>query len=97
MSLSDTDVQDTATALLKAEQTREQIGLVSVRYPDITLDDAYAIQKAQIDLKLATGREIIGWKIGLTSKIMQDALGITTPDSGVLYDDMLFASGSKRC
>jgi len=35
----------------------------------------------------------MGWKIGLTSKIMQDALGISTPDSGVLYDDMLFETG----
>jgi len=94
MSLSDSDIQSTAAALLEAERTREQIGLVSLQYPDMNLDDAYAIQKAQIDQKLATGREIIGWKIGLTSKIMQDALGITTPDSGVLYDDMLFASGS---
>jgi len=94
MSLSDADVQATAAALLKAEQSLEQIGLISLQYPDITLDDAYAIQKAQIDLKLAAGRTIQGWKIGLTSKIMQDALGISTPDSGVLYDDMFFQSGS---
>lgn len=94
MSLSDTDVQSLAAALLKAEESREQIGLISLQHPDITLDDAYAIQKAQIKQKLATGRTIIGWKIGLTSKIMQDALGITTPDSGVLYDDMMFTSGS---
>ena len=44
--------------------------------------------------KQAQGRSIIGWKIGLTSKVMQDALGISTPDSGVLYDDMDFADGA---
>jgi len=78
---------------LQAEATRTQIGLLSRTYPGITLDDAYAIQTAQMARKLAEGRRIIGWKIGLTSKAMQDALGIDTPDSGVLYDDMLFASG----
>ncbi len=82
-----------AGALLQAEATRTQIGLISLAYPDITLDEAYAIQSAQMAQKLAQGRQIIGWKIGLTSKAMQDALGIDTPDSGVLYDDMLFHSG----
>ena len=36
----------------------------------------------------------IGWKIGLTSKAMQAALNIDIPDSGVLFDDMLFANGA---
>ncbi|PRD40221.1 UNVERIFIED_CONTAM: hpcG [Trichonephila clavipes] len=44
--------------------------------------------------KLLQGRHIIGWKIGLTSKVMQEALGIDTPDSGVIYDDMDFADGA---
>lgn len=84
-----------ADDLLKAEATRRQIGLLSQRHPQIGLDDAYAIQKAQMAHKLGQGRQIIGWKIGLTSKVMQEALGITTPDSGVLYDDMAFASGGR--
>lgn len=87
------DISAVAADLLAAEETRQQIGVLSVRHPDITLDDAYAIQSAQIAQKLAAGRSIIGWKIGLTSKVMQDALGIDTPDSGVLYDDMLFETG----
>lgn len=92
--LSEHDIQTAAADLLEAERTREQIGLLSVRHPDITLDDAYAIQAAQMPHKQAQGRSIIGWKIGLTSKVMQDALGISTPDSGVLYDDMDFADGA---
>nr|WP_319388009.1 2-oxo-hepta-3-ene-1,7-dioic acid hydratase [uncultured Cohaesibacter sp.] len=92
--LSANEIQTAAADLLKAEQTRQQIGLLSVRHPNITLDDAYAIQAAQMPHKMAQGRSIIGWKIGLTSKVMQDALGISTPDSGVLYDDMDFADGT---
>ena len=93
MSLSQDQINTAAEALLDAEQSRTQIGLISKAHPGMSLDDAYAIQKAQIDKKLARGRKIVGWKIGLTSKVMQDALGIETPDSGVLYDDMVFASG----
>ncbi len=93
--LNPEEIDTAAQDLLAAEAERTQIGLLTLRHPEITLDDAYAIQSAQITQKLAQGREIIGWKIGLTSKIMQDALGIDTPDSGVLYDDMVFETGSE--
>lgn len=88
------EVEQAASDLLAAENARRQIGLLSRRHPGMTLDDAYAIQSAQIARKLDQGRRIIGWKIGLTSKIMQDALGIDTPDSGVLYDNMQFETGA---
>jgi 2-oxo-hept-3-ene-1,7-dioate hydratase len=58
------------------------------------MDDAYAVQAALVKRKLAGGGHIVGWKIGLTSKAMQDALKINIPDSGVLFDDMLFADGA---
>jgi 2-oxo-hept-3-ene-1,7-dioate hydratase len=88
------DIEAAAQALFDAEQTRQQIGLLSKRHPDWTLDDAYAVQSSLVKKKLASGRRIIGWKIGLTSKAMQDALKISTPDSGILFDDMLFVNGS---
>ncbi len=91
--LTSEQTQRAAADLLRAETTRQQIGLLSIRHQDMTLDDAYAIQSEQMAQKIASGRRIIGWKIGLTSRVMQDALGIDTPDSGVLYDDMLFDSG----
>ncbi len=89
------DIETAAATLLRAEYAGQQIGLLSMRHPDITLADAYAIQSAQMAQKLAAGRRIIGWKIGLTSKVMQEALKIDTPDSGVLYDDMLFDTGGR--
>ena len=80
-----------ARALLGAEVSGAQIGLLSLAYPGMTLDDAYGVQAALVALK---ARRRIGWKIGLTSRAMQQALNITTPDSGVLLDDMLFADGA---
>ena len=83
-----------ADALLNAEATGQQIGLLSLAYPDITMEDAYAIQNAIYRAKLAQGRTVIGWKIGLTSKAMQSALNIDIPDSGILFDDMAFNNGA---
>ncbi|WP_264211543.1 2-oxo-hept-4-ene-1,7-dioate hydratase [Leisingera thetidis] len=86
--------QEAAGTLLAAEATGRQCGLLSRAYPGMTLDDAYAVQQALIRQKLASGRRKIGWKIGLTSRAMQQALNITTPDSGVLLDDMAFECGA---
>ena len=87
------DIAQAAESLFLAEQSRKQIGLLSVRYPEMTLDDAYAVQKAFVEHKVGGGARVVGWKIGLTSRAMQDALKITTPDSGVLLHDMVFFDG----
>ncbi|MFZ1663675.1 MAG: 2-oxo-hepta-3-ene-1,7-dioic acid hydratase [Paracoccaceae bacterium] len=88
------EIEQAADDLVRAEAGRRQIGLLSRRHPAMTMDDAYAVQAAFVGAKLATGRRVIGWKIGLTSKAMQSALNIDTPDSGVLLDDMAFDSGA---
>ena len=82
-----------AADILQAERTGEQIGLLSLRHPGMGMDDAYAIQDAIRRAKIAEGRRVIGWKIGLTSRAMQRALDIQIPDSGILFDDMIFDHG----
>ena len=79
-----------ANDLLNAEKTGEQIGLLTRQHPEMGMQDAYEIQNAIYKAKLAEGRKVIGWKIGLTSKAMQYALNIDIPDSGILFDDMVF-------
>ncbi|HQY42662.1 MAG TPA: 2-oxo-hepta-3-ene-1,7-dioic acid hydratase [Paracoccaceae bacterium] len=88
------EISAAAETLHQAEITGHQCGLLSLQYPGMTLDDAYAVQAALVARKKAAGAGVIGWKIGLTSRAMQQALNITTPDSGVLLDDMLFADGA---
>ena len=83
-----------AADLLDAERTHDQIGLLTLRHPEMGMDDAYEVQNAIYRAKLAEGRKVIGWKIGLTSKAMQYALNIDIPDSGILFDDMLFETGA---
>ncbi|SLN72717.1 2-hydroxyhexa-2,4-dienoate hydratase [Falsiruegeria litorea R37] len=83
-----------AADLLQAEVTGQQIGLLTLRHPEMGMDDAYKVQNAIYRAKLTQGRRVIGWKIGLTSKAMQYALNIDIPDSGILFDDMAFATGA---
>ncbi len=75
-------------ALLQAYQTREPIDPLIQTYPDITVEDSYAIQLAQIQTRLDAGATIKGHKVGLTSAAMQRQLGVTQPDFGHLLDDM---------
>ena len=93
MSLTAADISRAAERLHEAERRGSQIGLLSLEHPDLTISDAYLIQQELIDRWISEGRRPVGWKIGLTSRAMQMALGITTPDSGVLFDDMLVENG----
>ena len=85
-----------------AEQARAHHDAEAVRAPipafsqtrDMDIADAYAVQDAWVQLKLAEGRRIIGRKVGLTSRAMQEAMKIGEPDFGTLLDDMLFANGA---
>lgn len=95
MSLGPDDIAQIAHDLFIAEQRGEQIGIISQRFPKMTMNDAYAIQNALVAHKQSAGGSIKGWKIGLTSRAMQQALNIDIPDSGVLFDDMFFASGGR--
>lgn len=87
-------IEDAAERLFHAERERRQIGLLSLDFPEATMDDAYRVQAALVRRKTASGLLVKGWKIGLTSKAMQSALGIDIPDSGILFDDMFFGDGS---
>lgn len=87
------NVEALSRRLHEAEAARSQIGQFSLAHPDMTIDDAYAVQRAWVARKLAEGRRLIGHKIGLTSRAMQRSSNIDEPDYGALLDDMLFEDG----
>lgn len=87
-------IQTLAHELDQAEKTRQQIRQFSLRYPEITIEDAYQIQKLWVEHKISEGRKRVGHKIGLTSRAMQVSSNINEPDYGVLLDDMVFNEGS---
>ena len=79
-----------AVELNNAEKTRTQVEHFSKRFSGMTIDDGYRINRAWMALKFAEGRQVIGHKIGLTSRAMQQSSQIDEPDYGTLLDDMLF-------
>ena len=83
-----------ALELDSAEKKRTQVRQFSLQYPEITIEDAYAVQKEWVAHKIAEGRKLVGHKIGLTSRAMQVSSNITEPDYGTLLDDMVFEEGS---
>src|SRR6195952_5815464 len=84
-----------ARRLYDAEKNRTPIRQLSLDYPDMTVEDAYAVQRKLVALKVAAGRKVRGRKIGLTSKVMQRAVSIDEPDYGALFDDMFVDDGGR--
>ena len=93
--LSDADRKKAAQLLLAAERERKPMVQLSKTWPDITFEDAYAIQGMVQGQKIKDGRKLIGHKVGLTSKAMQRSSEINEPDYGHLLDDMMIADGAK--
>lgn len=86
-------IRKLATELHQAEINRQQIRQLSLCH-NMTIEDAYAIQREWVSEKISQGRVLRGHKIGLTSKAMQAISQISEPDYGALLDDMFFDDGS---
>ena len=84
-----------ARQLYDARKTRTPLRHFSRTYPQMTIDDGYAIQREWVGLEMADGRTVKGRKIGLTSRAMQQASQITEPDYAPLMDDMFFEQGGE--
>jgi len=93
--MSEADRHKAAADLLAAEAARKPMVQLSKTWPDIALDDAYAVQDCLIREKVRNGAKVVGYKIGLTSKAMQAASRIDEPDYGHLLDTMIIADGAK--
>lgn len=84
-----------ATALLDAFESGRSIEPLTQTEPGLTVDDAYAIQRALVAGHARAGRNVTGRKIGLTSEGIQRQLGVDSPDFGVLLDSHTFRSGTS--
>src|SRR6202046_1578284 len=93
--MSSADRSKAADILINAEKERKQAVQLTKTWPDITMEDAYAISTEVANRKIAGGAKLIGHKVGLTSKAMQRSSQISEPDYGHLLDDMMIADGAK--
>ena len=94
VTLTDEQIRELAAAHERARRTVVPIDPVTRTFPDATLEDAYAIQAAWIDLQVMSGAVVTGHKVGLTSRAMQMAMKIDEPDFGALFDYMFIDSGA---
>ncbi|RQS24205.1 MULTISPECIES: 2-keto-4-pentenoate hydratase [unclassified Burkholderia] len=88
------NIQAAADALWQARATRQTIARISETFEIRTVQDAYAVAEANVARSIAGGARVCGKKIGLTSKAVQQQLGVDQPDYGVLFADMEFVSGA---
>jgi len=93
--LSAADRSKAADILMNAQKERKQAVQLSVTFPSINIDDAYAISTEVMQRKVKAGAKLIGHKVGLTSKAMQRSSMIDEPDFGFILDDQIIADGAK--
>ncbi|MDO5493831.1 MAG: 2-oxo-hepta-3-ene-1,7-dioic acid hydratase [Nesterenkonia sp.] len=93
--LSTEQVAAIADELAEAERSRTTVPRLTARHPEMTVEDSYAVQNEWRRRGIEAGRRPVGRKIGLTSKVMQQATGITEPDYGAIFSDMVFENGSE--
>jgi 2-keto-4-pentenoate hydratase len=88
------DTEAVADELLAAYATGKTLAPLTTTYPDLSVDQAYAIQQRQTELRLQSGARVVGFKIGLTSAAMRQQLGVDQPDYGHLFADMVYDADS---
>ena len=79
--------------LYGALRERKVVAPLTEREPSLTLEEAYQVSLRMLELRQADGERVIGKKIGVTSKAVQNMLGVHQPDFGYLTDAMVFNSG----
>lgn len=87
-------IQNYGDKLYDALVTRTTMSPLLELEPDLTLHDAYRIQQRMVDRRLQAGETIVGKKIGVTSKAIQDFLGVFQPDFGQLTSAMQYEDNS---
>lgn len=95
MSLTAEELRAAADLLDTARLSRVPTAPLTARYPTLSVDNAYAIQKINLERRLHLGHTVVGHKIGLTSEPMQTLLGVDEPDFGYVLDDMVVLDGGR--
>ncbi|MCW2720087.1 MAG: 2-oxo-3-hexenedioate decarboxylase [Pseudonocardiales bacterium] len=85
--------QEIADTLITSERERKGIAQFSDEHPDIPVETAYEAQKAFVQSKLDAGETFVGWKLGLTSRNKQKAMGLDAPLYGRVTSGMISTYG----
>jgi 2-keto-4-pentenoate hydratase len=88
-----TDVAGKAKALYEARRSRQPIEPFTDADPDLGMADGYAVQQQLTAMLLAEGDRVAGYKVGLTSRPMQQMIGVDQPDYGPVLASTIYADG----
>jgi len=88
MNLSTLQLHAIAHELAEAEKSRKPIPPIKARYEGFSVEHAYQVQAINANQGLKTGKRLIGYKIGITSKPIQQRFGVSQPDFGHLFASM---------
>ncbi|MGF6282806.1 fumarylacetoacetate hydrolase family protein [Pseudomonas silensiensis] len=81
-------ISELGDALYAALRSRQTLLPLTTHHPEISIDDAYHISLHMLQRRIAAGEQLVGKKIGVTSKAVQDMLNVHQPDFGFLTDAM---------
>lgn len=88
-------IEQAALALRQARSARKPIAPISATFDIAGLESAYAVAELNTQARVRDGARVVGWKVGLTSRAVQQQLGVDQPDFGVLLDDMEYLAGQE--
>jgi len=95
MKLTASQIAELAEYLESAHLERREVVKITDRYPDIDIEDAYAIQDQIRQRKLARGEKVVGLKCGLTSYAKMKQMGVETPIYGFMTDSYVVHDASE--
>ncbi len=93
--LSDVERRAAADALAEAERKCRPIEPLTTTWPALDVVDAYEIQRLNVARRVEAGASVRGHKVGLSSRAMQEMMGVNEPDYGHLLDDMFVFEGDR--
>lgn len=92
--LTDEQRNQVVESLMESHRSKVQGTQPHVMFPDIEIEDSYAISSIAAEARVKAGQKIVGHKIGLTSKAMQASSNIDEPDFGYIFDDLVLHDGA---
>jgi 2-oxopent-4-enoate/cis-2-oxohex-4-enoate hydratase len=95
MNLLKEQIDELGLRLHRALESVTPIDPLVDLYPDLSIEDAYAVQMAAVSHRIAAGQRVVGKKIGVTSKVVMDMLKVTQPDFGHLLSGMAYSDGAS--
>lgn len=88
-------IAELASTFVAAEQERAPLEPIAALHPDLTAEDAYRVQAAVVATKVRSGDRVVGRKVGATSQVVQQLLGIDEPIYGTLLESLRVESGGE--